>query len=312
MNLEEIKSKIDFTSINELRIKNKKIIDYRTTMFLVFNLILFIALIIFIWPHVEFLLAIFIPLAVVALIYSILYVLFIRKYEVQFKKGFRESVIDKLLKNMGYDLKLNIEKPLMQSEFLKGKLYTSFNVFKPEELFEGNIDNRPVKFSEILLQTKSRRRTYNVFRGFYANFNYGLNEDLVIDVIQDDSRDSAFWQKMNLERDSLVKVNDQDFEKKYVVYSNQPDLATDLLTPKFINELSTLSEYVNNTIYFAIRNGSVHICYNDGIDHFVIDYNKTVEDTTENFYNDITKMYNVMKEFKTFIDSNIISIISKH
>lgn len=311
MNFEEIKSKIDFASINELRLKNKKIIDSRSNLFLGINLIILIALIIFIWPHVGFFTAIFVPIFVVAIIFAILHSLFIKKYEVQFKKGFRESVLDKLIKDIGYDLKLNIEKPLTQAEFLKGKIYTSFNSFEPEELFEGNIEDIPVKFSELHLQSKSRYSTRTIFRGFYANFNFGLREDLVIDVIQDDSRNSALLQKMNLSRDKLVKVDDPDFEKKYVVYSNQTELTTELLSPKFIQQLSLHSDKLGSTIFFSIRNGYVHIAYNDSTDHFVIDHNQAVEELTEKFYQDITKMYDVINELKNFIQMNIISIVSR-
>jgi hypothetical protein len=275
------------------------------------NLILFVALIIFIWPHVGFIAAFLFPLIAVALVYGILHRLFIHKYEVQFKKGFRESVLDKLLKDIGYDLKLNIEKPLTKSEFLKGKLFTSFNVFEPEELFEGNIEDIPVKFSELHLQSKSRYSTRTIFRGFYANFNFGLREDLVIDVIQDDSRNSALLQKMNLSRDKLVKVDDPDFEKKYVVYSNQTELATELLSPKFIHQLSLHSDKLGSTIFFSIRNGYVHIAYNDSTDHFVIDHNQAVEELTEKFYQDITKMYDVINELNNFIQMNMISIVSR-
>jgi hypothetical protein len=311
MNFEEIKSKIDFASINELRLKNKKIIDSRSNLFLGINLIILIALIIFIWPHVGFFTAIFVPIFVVAIIFAILHSLFIKKYEVQFKKGFRESVLDKLIKDIGYDLKLNIEKPLTQAEFLKGKIYTSFNSFEAEELFEGSLDNIPLRFSEVHLQSKSRYSSRTIFRGFYARFDYGLNKDLVIDVIQDESGDKEFWQKMNLKRDKLVKVDDADFEKKYVVYSNQIELASELLSPKFIEKLSSLSLNVGSTVFFSIRNGHFHVCYSDGTDHFVMDHNQTVEELTEKFYQDITKMYDIMKEFKNFAQTNIISIVSR-
>jgi hypothetical protein len=309
MTFEEIKSKIDFASINELRLKNKKIIDSRSSKFLGINFIIFVALVIFIWPHVNFLESIFIPFIVVILIYTVLYRLFIRKYEVQFKKGFRESVLDRLLKDIGYDLKLNIEKPLTQSEFSKGKLHTSFNDFESEELFEGNIEDTPVKFSEVHLKSKSRYSTRTIFRGFYANFNYNFNEDLVIDVIQDESGDKEFLQKMNFSRDKLVKVDDQSFEKKYVVYSNQPELASELVSQKFINELATLSDAVNSTVYFSIRKGSIHLSYKDGVNHFVMDHNKPVEELTENFFKDITKMYAIMSQLKTFIDLNILPVL---
>ncbi|MFM7667798.1 MAG: DUF3137 domain-containing protein [Bacteroidota bacterium] len=206
---------------------------------------------------------------------------------------------------------MNIEHPLSQSEFLKGKLYTSFNDYSAEELFEGTIEKIPVKFTEVHLQSKSRYSTHNVFRGFYSNFNYGLNSDLVIDVIEDNSRDMEFLQKLNLKRDKLVKIDNQEFEKKYVVYSNQPELTSELLSASFIKNLSILSNELESIVYFSVRNGCVHIAYNDGIDHFIIDHDKNVEELSENFYNDIIKMYNRMNKIKLFIDSNIISKIDK-
>jgi uncharacterized membrane protein (DUF485 family) len=311
MTFEEIKTNIDFKSINELRLKNKRVIDRRSSIYLLICLIIYIGLIVLIWPHVGFIAAFLFPLIAVALLYGILHRLFIHKYELQFKKGFRESVLDILLKGLGYDLKLNIEKPLTQSDFLKGKLFTSFNDYSSEELFEGTIENIPMKFSEVHLQSKSRYRSHTVFRGFYSNFNYGVNNDLVIDVIRDDSGDREFLQKLNLKRDKLVKIDNHDFEKIYVVYSNQPELASELLSASFIDNLSNLSNNIESVVYFSVRNSFIHVAYNDGIDHFVIDHNKNVEELTENFYSDITKTHDRMVKIKSFIDSNIISKVEK-
>ena len=312
MTFEEIKSKINFETINQLRLKNKKVIDRRSTIYGLICLVIYICLVVLIWPHASFIAALGLPLIIVFVLFGILHRLFIRKYELQFQKGFRENVLDILLKGIGYDLKLNLEKPLTKSQFLKGKLFTSFNDYSAEELFEGTIDKIPVKFTEVHLQSKSRYRSYTVFRGFYSNFNYSLGNGLVIDVIQDESGDREFLQKLNLKRDKLVKIEDEDFEKKYVVYSNEPELAKDLISTSFIKNLTDFSESFNSLVYFSIRNGQVHMAYSDAVNHFIIDHNKTVEDLTENFYKDITKMNEIMVRKKSFIDTHIIPLVEKH
>lgn len=311
MNYEEIKSKIDFESINQLRLNNKKIIDKRSTVILSFNLLLLVALIIFVWPFLNFIAAFIIPIIIVIFIFSILHRLFIKKYEVQFQKSFSENVLDKLLHELKYDLRLNIENPLKQSEFAEGKIFANYNVFEPEELFEGKIDGIPLKFSEVTIQSKSRYSRTTHMRGFYANFYYGLNHEVVIDVIQDGSKNLGFLQQMNLKRDKLVKIEDSQFERKYVVYSKQPELATELLSHKFINELDKLSETLKSTLYFAVRKGSVHVAFDDSTDYFVIDVNKPVEELTENFYYDITKIYDAMHRIKSFFDTNLIPVVPK-
>ena len=50
MNFDEIKSVIDFDSINELRNKNNKIISKRRGVILLINLVIFMAAMILLWP----------------------------------------------------------------------------------------------------------------------------------------------------------------------------------------------------------------------------------------------------------------------
>ena len=68
MTFEEIKTNIDFKSINELRLKNKRVIDRRSSIYLLICLIIYIGLIVLIWPHVGFFAAFLFPLIAVALL----------------------------------------------------------------------------------------------------------------------------------------------------------------------------------------------------------------------------------------------------
>ena len=309
MNFDEIKSVIDFDSINELRNKNNKIISKRRRVILLINLVIFMAAMILLWPIFPIFLLIIISIIGFIFIYYILYRIFIKKYEDEYKKSFENNVIEIIFKALNYNLEFKVEHKLKSSEFNEGKIIANYNVFDPEELFEGTLEDIAVKFSEVSIATKFRYSKTIHMRGFYANFQYNFNNDLVIDVIKDESSDNSVLQKLNFKRNTLVKIDDLAFEKQYVIYSNQTELTQELISPTLIKNLNGLSSQLGSNLYFTIRKGKVHIAYDDAEDYFVIDFNKTSEELAEVFYLDTQKIYNNMLLIKHFLDNNVANVL---
>ena len=311
MKFEEIKSNIDFKALNDFRLEKKKIIDSRTNKILISCLLTIIIVLYFIWPHVHWIQAIIVSIILFVILYGILVKLFVRKYLNQFIIHFRDNVISVLLNSLKFDVKLNLEKVLSRSMFNEGKLFTNFNVFNPEEFFEGTIDELPISFSELLLEYKSRRYTNRIFYGFFIKLHYNLDTNLIIDVIED-STNSDVLQKLNFKRNQLVKIEDSEFERYYVVYSNNVDLTKSLISNTVIDNLKKLNVIAKNRVYFSIRNGSIHVAYNDERNYFEIDKDKTIEELTETHFNDLNDIFVILKEIKMFFDSNIIPAIPKN
>ena len=223
-----------------------------------------------------------------------------------FKKSFENNVIEIIFHALQYKIELKVDEKMKSREFGEGKIISNYNVFNAEELFEGTIENIPIKFSEIKIETKSRYSRQTHLRGFYAQFQYDLNPDLVIDVIKDESRDNSMLQKLNFKRDKLVRVDDLEFEKFYVIYTNQEDLTKKIMSQTLIQNLNELSIKLGSKLYFSIRKGKAHIAYNDEVNYFEIDFNKTSEELAEIFYLDIQKIQSNMVLIKNFLDENVV------
>ena len=318
MDTKELYEGIDFKRLNELRINNKNIIVKRKFYIISITLILAVFEYFMLFRYMfdsfdqdaDFFRIISICF-ISYLLYKGLQKKFIEKYVLDFKNSFVENVLNIILQKLNLNLNLNIESKLKESEFSEGKIYTNFNHFKAEELFEGVIDGVNYKFSEVEIRRKARRVNILVIRGFYANFNYEINTDIIIDVVKDVLNDIDWLQNNNLNRDTRIKIDDADFEKSYMVYSNKPELTMELISQTFVENLKQLSSSLSSELYLTIRRGKVHIAFADGTDYFNLDYNLTIEELADNFTKDIKHLSKRMEHIKIFIDKNILEFLNE-
>ena len=313
MDTKELYEGIDFKQLNELRINNKDLIIKREFYISSITLILavFAYFMLFRYMFDSFFTRIGSICFISYLLYKGLHKEFIEKYVLDFKNSFVENVLNIILQNLNLNLSLNIEKKLEESEFSEGKIYTNVTHFKAEELFEGVIDDINYKFTEVEIRRKHRYVNKLLMRGFYANFNYQIIGDITIDVVKDSLEDKDWLQKYNLFRDKWIKIDDADFEKSYMVYSNKPELAMELISPTFIENLKQLSSSLSSKLYLSIRKGKVHIAFADGTDYFNLDYNLTIEELADNFTKDIKHLSKRMEDIKNFIDKNILGVLNE-
>jgi hypothetical protein len=302
---EDIKSKIDFKRLENLRVKNKKIIDYRNSVIIVFSVSCSIVFLYLCSSYLSFKILMYGTIIIFSTFTIALNVSFVSKHQERVEKSYRDNVLFLILSSLGIDLKLRLGKD-SRKNFVEGKLFLVYEGFRCEDFFEGTLDEIPYSFSEVKLIGKKGRK---IFRGVYAKFSYELRDDIIIDVVKDGTFDIHLFEKFNIYRKKLVKIENESFENQYTVYCNDREFTQELLSNSLIDNLLKLNETLNTTVYFTIRKGSVHIAFEDNYNYFDIDLNKKIERLAEIHIIEITEIYKKMNEIKSFIDENIVPSI---
>lgn len=177
-----------------------------------------------------------------------------------------------LIKDYTHEFKLNVIKPLIHAidnsllysstTHVSDYLFEHSNLFsKPDRLsgndyVKGKIDNINIQFSDIHAQkrhknSKGKESWSTLFQGLFlvADFNKHFYGETV--VLPDTAQNSfgsliGHWlQSNNISRDELVKMDDTEFEKEFVVYSSDQVEARYILSNALMKKLLFFKENQN-------------------------------------------------------------------
>jgi len=201
-----------------------------------------------------------------------------KDYVKEFKQEIIKPLVDKLDENLTYSANLHISKSI----FNRSMLFRFPDRFSGNDLIVGRIDDVNLEFSDIHAQkkykdNKGRTKYSTIFQGLFivAKFNktfYGST------VVLPDLAQSSFgnligsWlQENNPNREELIKLDNVEFEKEFVVYSNDQIEARYILTPSLMEKILNFQQNASQDIYISFIQEHIHIA---------IDYKKDLFEPT--------------------------------
>jgi len=216
------------------------------------------------------------PLFVLVLILAIIAIVGYYSYQIynfkpQFVLKFKNEMISAMVKDIDKNLQYNIKAGIHPKDFLSSTLFQEkIDKYHSEDMVFGKVGETQIRFSEVRAQreVKSDKSTHyvSVFNGlfFIADFNKNLKTTTV--VLPDFAESmfgslGSFFQKMSLSRSNLVKLEDPNFEREFVVYSYDPVEARYILSPSFMERIMLIRRrfqcdiaisFVNSRVYVAI------------------------------------------------------------
>ena len=102
-------------------------------------------------------------------------------------------------------------------------------------------------------------------------------------------------------KNELVKLDHGSFENKFVVHSNLPEKARELLNDTFTTNFMNMRAAHKN-FWFTIRGGSLHVLIEDSKDYFTIDSKTPIGVAVELHYHHTKMMNTYLKEFKDLFE----------
>ncbi len=204
---------------------------------------------------------------------AIIYKMLIKDYTKEFKEKVIAPLITEIDSKLHYASTLHVD----QRTFEKSKIFTSdIDRLSGNDLVRGEIDDVKIQFSDIHAEQRHKDSKNNdswttIFQGLFivAEFHKHFQGQTIIlpDTAQNHFGDmiGSWLQSKNLNRDKLVKMDNTEFEKKFVVYSSDQIEARYILSPALMQRLLTFQKKSKHPVYISFVGESIHLA---------IEYNK--------------------------------------
>lgn len=194
---------------------------------------------------------------------------FYYSYSRELKFGFKMFVIEKLVKFIDENLEYKPNDKIPQSTFMLSKIFTTEpNRYEGDDLVFGKVGETAIRFSEIDAEYESGsgkdRHTYQIFKGLFFIADFNKNFTCTTVVLPDTAEKLFGWlgqkmQEMNFFRGQLVKLEDAEFEKQFVVYSNDQIQARYILSPSLMERIIKFKAETGRKIHLSFVGSMVFV-----------------------------------------------------
>jgi hypothetical protein len=195
---------------------------------------------------------------------------------------FKRKIIRAIVKFIDENLEYHSTRRVSQGRFMQSTIFrTAPDRYKGEDYVSGTVEGTQIEFSEIHAEyvtrdSKNRKTTHTIFRGLFlvADFPKKFNGTTVVlpDVAQ---KMLGFigqtLQKWNLLRGDLVKLEDPEFEKEFVVYGDDQIEARYILTTSMMERLM---EFRKKALRRTHAGNGIHLAFTGGKIFVAIDCNR--------------------------------------
>ncbi len=179
-----------------------------------------------------------------------------------FRSEFKQAVIEKIVKFLDPALEYKPTEFISKKLFNGSKIFhTEPNRYKGDNLVAGKIGQTQTAFSELNAEHESgsgkNRHVVTVFKGlfFIGDFNKNF---LGRTVVLPDASEKVFGkfgqalQKLNVLRDNLVKLEDPEFEKEFVVYGSDQIEARYILSTSLMRRILDFKAKTKRGIHLSL------------------------------------------------------------
>ena len=199
---------------------------------------------------------------VIVLIALVWYFAFINTDKKTFVYEFKRKIIKSIVLFIDENLDYSPTKHISQSTYMQSTLFNKIpDRYNGEDMVFGKIGNTNLEFSEIHSEYKTETRDskgrkstqwHTIFKGlfFVADFNRNFKGTT---VVLPDLAEKMFGflgktlQKWNLSRDELIKLEDPEFEKLFVVYGTDQIESRYILTTSMMERLTEFHNKAKKT-----------------------------------------------------------------
>jgi len=194
------------------------------------------------------------------------------------------AIIGALARFIDPSLRYEPDRYITKAEFRQSGLFRdSINRYRGEDLFWGRVGSTGIRFSEVHAQhrqssagSKGTHTTYRtIFKGLFiiADFNKHFRGMTV--VLPDVAERTLGWFGQKLQdtfdvfrRGELVKLEDPEFEREFVVYGDDQVEARYILTPALMQRLVEFKRKAGRQVYFSFALSNVYIAIETDKDMF--------------------------------------------
>jgi len=182
---------------------------------------------------------------------------------------FKMLIIEKIVRFIDENLTYNRTRHIPKSVFMSSQIFkTEPNRYEGDDYVTGTVGSTKIEFSELDAKYESgsgkNRNVKIIFKGlfFIADFNKHF---ICQTVVLPDSAQKILGrlgqklQSFNFNRDQLVKLEDPEFEKNFVVYSNSQIDARYILSTSLMKRIVDFKKKNNKNIHLSFVGSKVYV-----------------------------------------------------
>jgi len=192
-----------------------------------------------------------------------------------FVRAFKWDIINRIVGFLDTSLTYFPDRHITESQFRRSRIFEHrIDRYRGEDHIAGKLGATDIEFSEVHAEYKthstggkgqSRTHWHTIFRGLFciADFNKHFHG---VTVVLPDTAERLFGflgkklQSLNfLRRGELIKLEDPEFEKEFVVYGDDQVGARYILTPSLMQRISEFKRKTNKRIYVSFAASNVYV-----------------------------------------------------
>ncbi|OIP54924.1 MAG: Galanin [Helicobacteraceae bacterium CG2_30_36_10] len=198
---------------------------------------------------------------------GVLYKFLTKDYTDEFKIKVIKPLISAIDEKLNYSSSMHVP----QKTFERSELFTAtVDRLSGNDHVKGYIDGTKLEFSDLHAQkrhrnSKGKESWSTIFKGLFivAEFNKNFIGKTVVlpDTAQSTFGDliGGWLQSKNMGRNELVKMDDNEFEKEFVVYSTNQIEARYILSHSLMQRLLTFAKKSKHPVYISFIGDSIHM-----------------------------------------------------
>jgi hypothetical protein len=188
-----------------------------------------------------------------------------------YAKDFKAKIITPLIGAIDSNLLYNPDFMISQHLFERSQLFThSIDRYSGNDYVKGSIDGVPLEFSDVHAEYKTKNQKgqnewHTLFRGLFlvAEFNKYFKSKTIILPDQAEKNFGSLiggWlQSINFSRDDLIRLDDPEFEKAFVVYGNDPIEARYILSHSMMKRILDFQKKLTHPLFISFVHNHIHI-----------------------------------------------------
>ncbi|MEN8187345.1 MAG: DUF3137 domain-containing protein [Bacteroidota bacterium] len=224
----------------------------------------------------------FFPILILGALSGVVFIFMAIKKHRVYRAIFKKEVVSRIVHAIDPEWSYQADACLSQIEYSSSDLFrTAFDRYNGDDLISGVIESTDFRCSELHTEYKttttdskgkSRTEWHTIFKGlfFHADFNKEFFGKTYVVPDQMEKLFGKFGQ--NIQRYTgnadLVKLENPEFEKYFVVHATDQIEARYILTPTMMEAMVKLRKEYNRSIHISFSGSRVYCAFSFGEDLF--------------------------------------------
>ena len=250
-----------------------------------------------------------------------------------YRATFKSMIIEPMIRFIDQNLKYAPEGSIDIITFRRAEIFERYvNMFDGEDLVSGKVDKTKVLFSEVKAQYQDdesgdsvlssvalalaqrnpflalwaliRKQKHNVFNGlfFVADFHKSFYGKILVMPDKAEKflgRFGSLMQSHNFIHGELMKMDNAEFEKEFVVYGTDQIQARYVLTPLIMEKILDFRKKTGEAIFLSFKDSMLYIAVSCRSNKFEPPYFKSLVDyiDTYHYFQDLILFIGIVDEF---------------